>query len=94
MPIHTDWIDMIHSMDDEYPEGERKCYDLSNGKKICAHAKAWEVFFAKMNKERGRGGESRAKDRKVGESEDLTEVSDLEKDIYIEWYLKSGSGVN
>jgi len=91
MPIHTSWIPMIEAMRKEYSEGKERCYDTSDGKKICASAKAWSVFFAKVNKDYGSGAESKPRTRTVHESEkkeeEFTEVSEVAADIFIDWYF-------
>ena len=88
MPIHPSWAEMIHAMAKEYTGGKTRCYDLSNGKKICAPKKAWRVFYAKVTKDYGRGAETKPRDRKVSESDEEIEVSELSRDIMIDWLLE------
>jgi len=93
MPIHTSWLSMIEAMRKEYPEGTTRCYDTSDGKRICASAKTWEVFFAKITKEYGRGAETKSRQRDANESEKKdktidTKISDVAADIYIDWYFQ------
>lgn len=85
MPIHKDWVSMIKSMNKTYPDGEKKCYDLAGGGKICASKKAWSVFFAKI-KEMGKK-ETQPRSKNVEESEN-EEQSEMEKDQWIDWFLK------
>jgi len=77
---------MIKAMAKQYPGKKRKCYEIQGGKKICASKKAWSVFFAKLRKEGY--DETKPKSVKVEESE-REELSELEKDILIEWFLKT-----
>lgn len=88
MPINVSWTDMIHAMAKQYTGGKIRCYDLSNGKKICASKKAWSVFYAKVTKDYGRGAETKPRDRKVSESDEEIEVSELSRDIMIDWLLE------
>jgi hypothetical protein len=79
---------MIQGMGKQYKEGERKCRKLTDGSEVCVSQKAWSVFFAKVNKEYGSGAEERPRSRSkdVGESEG--ELSELEIDLLVEYYLK------
>lgn len=89
MPIHPDWASMIKSMAKKYKTGPRRCYPrVGKGKKICAPAKAWSVFYAKVNKDYGPKAYMKPRTRKAQESlsEDVKDmVDELERDIYLDW---------
>jgi hypothetical protein len=78
---------MIKAMGKTYKTGKPNCRKMTDGKKICVSKKAWSVFFGKVTKEYGRGAEEkpRSRSKSVGESE---KPSELEKDIFIEWFLE------
>jgi len=81
---------MLQSIKKTYAgQGKTKCYDMSNGKKFCASAKAWSVFYAKVTKDYGQGAESKPRSRSVEESGEkkVQKPSDLEMDVFIDWYL-------
>ena len=90
MPIHTSWKSMLQSMKKTYSgQGDTRCYDMTDETEFCASSKAWSVFFAKVTEDYGKGAETRPKSRTVNESTEskAEKPSDLEIDIFIDWYL-------
>ena len=90
MPIHSDWISMLKDMAKRYKTGARRCYAKAGGGKICAPAKAWSVFYAKVTQDYGRGAYTKPR-TKVSESEETYPpfpADELERDIMMDWYLK------
>ena len=90
MPIHTSWKDMLQSMKKTYSgQGKTKCYDMSDGSKFCASEKAWSVFYAKVTEDYGKGAEAKPRSRDTQESQKdgVQKPSELEIDIFIDWYL-------
>ena len=93
MPIHGDWISMIQAMAKDYKTGVKRCYPKVGGGKICASAKAWSVFYAKVKKEFGAKAYMKPRTRKPKKGKKAQEsmqdiegmVDELERDIYIDW---------
>lgn len=50
MPIHISYRSIIRGMASHYKSGKIICRPMSDGSKICASTKAWQVFFAYCNK--------------------------------------------
>jgi len=51
MPIHTSWKSMAEGMRRTYAgQGKTKCRPFTDGTKVCMSQKAWQVFFATINK--------------------------------------------
>ena len=50
MPIHVSYKKLIDNFKKEYKAGETECRDFTDGTRICASKKAWQVFFAYLNK--------------------------------------------
>jgi len=51
MPIHTSFKSLAKGMAKQYKGlGKRTCRSFTDGTKVCASKKAWQVFFAYLNK--------------------------------------------
>jgi len=50
MPIHVSWKSMAEGMRGTYKQGKVKCRPFTDGSQVCMRAKAWQVFFATINK--------------------------------------------
>lgn len=54
MPIHVSWKSMIKNMLDNFKyckkNPKRKCYDFSDGSRMCGCKGGWNVFFATVNR--------------------------------------------
>ena len=93
MPIHPDWFSMIRAMAKDYKTGAKRCYPKVGGGKICASAKAWSVFYAKVTKQFGKKAYMKARTRKTKKGKKAQESEqniegmrdELENDIYIDW---------
>lgn len=79
MPIHTSWKSMVKGMAGSYKKGKMKCYPFTDGSKVCMRAKAWQVFFATVNKMGADETKPRPRKVKTGEANEKI----------IEWFLEA-----
>jgi len=85
MPIHTSWKSMAKGMKTTYcgkkKAGPVKCRPFTDGSRLCMCAKAWQVFFASVNKMGA--DETKPRPKKVKTQEAVEKI--------LEWY-KAGFG--
>jgi len=71
---------MAQGMRKQYPGKPVKCRDFTDKTKVCMSSKGWSVFFGKVTKLAGKGGETKPRPKSVEETY---------QDEIIEWCLKN-----
>lgn len=84
MPIHTSWKSMAKGMaaSKKYKKGTIKCRDFTDGSKVCMAKKAWNVFYASINKMGAKAEKPRPKS--INETVFMETVAVVIQEI-IEW---------